>query len=268
MDEKKEQVKKLYDNFAKEYDEIFLSGRLNLLKQLNFYIIDSILRKNKVHKILDAGGATGLLTEHLAKRGYDITIIDISEKMIMKARENAQEKLAGYKDNIHFIVGDLENVTQIQDATFDFILYDGGTLSYLEHPADGLKEVHRMLKHGGIALITAQNKYYFMGQAKSFNIGMFINRRGKVPDYMNDISVVTTCYTPKELNVLLCDCGLVVEKVGSKIVTIEFMSSVRDQLLNQDDKYFNQVLNLEKRFLWEQSLAGVGRTLMALCRKK
>jgi len=265
---KKVQVKQIYNEFAEQYEQVFTTGRLRFLKELNFYIIDSILKKDNIHKILDAGGATGYLTEHLVKEGHDVTIIDISEQMIEMARKNAFENLKGYEEHVHFLVGDLENAKEIQDESFDFILYDGGTLSYLSNPAAGLKEVCRMLKRNGLALITAQNKYHFMGLVNSINISNFIYTRSKVPAYLNDVNVVTTCFAPCELKKMISDSGLQVEQFGSKPVTIEKMSFVTDEILDNNEEVFSRILKLEKELLWETSLSGVGRTLMALCRKK
>lgn len=265
---KKDQVRQTYDNIAQEYESIFNYGRLRLLKELNYHIINSLLIDSKAKAILDGGGATGFLTEHLVELGYNVTVVDISENMIFEAKRKNKVVQKINEGTIDYKVADLENLNIFSNASFDFIIYEGGTLSYLTHPELALSEVYRILKPGGKALITAQNKYHFMGLISSINISKFIFNRSKVPSNLNDVNVVTSCFAPGEFQSILVNSGLTVLKLGSKLVTPEKMRYLTDELLEKDYECFQEAFKLEKQLLWEPSLAGVGRTLMALCEKK
>lgn len=59
--------------------------------------------------LLDAGCGTGLFTVAMAKRGYQVTAVDIAPRMIAAARRAAEE--AGVAHRIEFLEGDVEQVT-------------------------------------------------------------------------------------------------------------------------------------------------------------
>ncbi len=82
---KKQWYEKLFENYSDSYDyESFTKGTKG---ECNF--IEKELSFNKAIKILDVGCGTGRHSIELAKRGYNITGIDLSESMLEKAREKA-----------------------------------------------------------------------------------------------------------------------------------------------------------------------------------
>lgn len=105
---------------------------------------------NKKATIIDVGGGQSLLTDHLLKRGYyNITVLDISEKAIEKARQ----RLGKLADKVHWIVSDIVKFNS--DEKFDFWL-DRATFHFLD-PNDEVakyKEVLRnTVKENGIVTI-------------------------------------------------------------------------------------------------------------------
>lgn len=83
------------------------------------YLIE-IIEKEKVRPglTLVLGCGTGINSVYLAKRGFDVTGIDISETAIGYARENAKKENV----NIDFIVADATDLSFLKDKEFDFIL--------------------------------------------------------------------------------------------------------------------------------------------------
>jgi 2-polyprenyl-3-methyl-5-hydroxy-6-metoxy-1,4-benzoquinol methylase len=78
----------LFENYAEKYDqEPFTQGTLG---ECDF--IEEEIRHDKTLKILDVGCGTGRHAIELAKRGYTVTGIDLSEAQLARAREKAAQE--------------------------------------------------------------------------------------------------------------------------------------------------------------------------------
>jgi ubiquinone/menaquinone biosynthesis C-methylase UbiE len=104
----------------------------------------------KKGKVLDLCCGAGTNTVYLAKEGFEVTAIDISQRAIEYAREKA--KHANVKINLmtqSFV--DLSFV----DEEFDFV-FDMGCFHHVEivDRSKLIKGVHRVLKKGGDYLLT------------------------------------------------------------------------------------------------------------------
>ena len=104
-------------------------------------------------KALDIGCGAGLASLELASRGFSVTGIDISEKMIALAREE-MEKSAPLL-SCQFEVGDF-NTIDFSDHSFDVVVALG-LLEYLPDQRSTIGRVHRILKPGGLAVVTVPN---------------------------------------------------------------------------------------------------------------
>jgi len=151
MKQKKQWYEALFENYAQKYDnEPFTQGTLGecdfIEKEINF---------NKSLNILDVGCGTGRHAVELAKRGYTVTGIDLSENQLASAKQKA-EKL------------NIEIDFQQHDArylpfnnTFDLVimLCEGGfsLMETDEMNFDILKGVTRSLKASGQFIFTTLN---------------------------------------------------------------------------------------------------------------
>ncbi len=104
--------------------------------------IDDIVQKNhlerevlssldRIKTVFDGGAGCGRFSILLAKRGIHVTHFDISQTMIDKARELAQE--AGVLDSITFVKGALEDLSAYHDKQFDMSISFDAPISYT-HP--------------------------------------------------------------------------------------------------------------------------------------
>ena len=81
----KQWYESLFENYGNKYDnESFTGGTIG---ECDF--MEKEIRFNKSLKILDIGCGTGRHSVELARRGYNMTGIDLSESMLKKAREKA-----------------------------------------------------------------------------------------------------------------------------------------------------------------------------------
>jgi 2-polyprenyl-3-methyl-5-hydroxy-6-metoxy-1,4-benzoquinol methylase len=84
----KQWYEELFQDYSDKYDrEIFTAGTIG---EVDF--IEKEIALNKSVKILDIGCGTGRHSLELARRGYNVTGIDLSESMISKARNIAIEE--------------------------------------------------------------------------------------------------------------------------------------------------------------------------------
>lgn len=100
--------------------------------------------------ILEIGSATGRYTLELARRGYAITAVDLSEGLLEKCKENVARE--GLEKQVRFIRADARNLGGIAKDDFDAILLMG-PLYHLVVETDrktALKEASDRLREGGI----------------------------------------------------------------------------------------------------------------------
>jgi S-adenosylmethionine-dependent methyltransferase len=114
-------------------------------------------------QILEIGAATGRYTIELAKRGYLLTAVDMSEKLLEMNRQRILE--AGFQDRVHFILGDARDLRGIPMKDFDVVLLMG-PLYHLVEESDrraAVKEAAEHLKQGGILFSAFISRFGIMG---------------------------------------------------------------------------------------------------------
>ncbi|HEY64325.1 MAG TPA: methyltransferase domain-containing protein [Caldilineae bacterium] len=99
-------------------------------------------------KVLDCGGGPGRYAIELARRGYEVTLFDLSAGCLQMARERAAEAgvtLAGYEQ------GTATDLARFPDETFDAVLLMGPLYHLLgeKERRQALAEARRVLKPGG-----------------------------------------------------------------------------------------------------------------------
>jgi ubiquinone/menaquinone biosynthesis C-methylase UbiE len=103
-------------------------------------------------RILDVGSGPGYLPLNIARRTKDVRIIgvDIDEKMVNKARENAKEFKVSPK-RVYFGVGNAERLP-VYENEFDFAV-STEVFHHVKDPVKMLNQIHRALKPGAKAWI-------------------------------------------------------------------------------------------------------------------
>ncbi|MEH2296453.1 class I SAM-dependent methyltransferase [Nostoc sp.] len=150
----KQWYEELFENYADKYDqEGYTSGTLG---EVDFIEKELDYDKNKL--ILDVGCGTGRHSLELARRGYSVTGIDLSESMLEKARKTAAvEKL-----KIDFIKKDARNF--YLETKFDLsIMICEGAFPLMETDEMNfsiLKNIYGSLKSPGKLILTTYNGLY------------------------------------------------------------------------------------------------------------
>ncbi len=106
-------------------------------------------------RVLDAGCGAGLLTADLVQRGYFVHGVDVSSKMLEVARRNMKE---------HDLPADRWELacTDVVSAAFPDGCFDGvAALGFLQYQTDelaALRELHRILRPGGVLVVTGPTR--------------------------------------------------------------------------------------------------------------
>ena len=142
-------------NYYKHFDEKNRlrndnSGKLEFLMTMN------ILEKNLPAlavgaevSVLDLGGGAGAYSFPLAKKGYKVTLADLSETLLSQAKKQKEE------DKVQNLVScDQVNATDLsvyKDNSFDVVLLFGPLyhLTEKDEREKCIKEIRRVLKPGG-----------------------------------------------------------------------------------------------------------------------
>ncbi|MBR2704472.1 MAG: methyltransferase domain-containing protein [Clostridia bacterium] len=100
--------------------------------------------------ILDLGGATGVYTFPLAKKGYKMYLADLSDTLIEQAKNRAEQ--SGESNVISCDVVNAIDLSRYSDGQFDVVLLFGPLYHLLDEQerATCVKEINRVLKPGGM----------------------------------------------------------------------------------------------------------------------
>jgi 2-polyprenyl-3-methyl-5-hydroxy-6-metoxy-1,4-benzoquinol methylase len=141
----------LFENYAETYEtEVYTKGTIG---EIDF--IEKEIKHDKSKKILDIGCGTGRHSIELAKRGYNITGIDLSECMLEMAKQKTKEA----KVKVEFIKADARYLKFEKEFDLALILCEGG-FSLMETDEMNymiLQSASRSLKDNGKLILTTLN---------------------------------------------------------------------------------------------------------------
>lgn len=166
----KQWYEELFNNYSKSYDnESFTKGTLT---ECDF--IENEIKHNKSIKILDVGCGTGRHSIELAKRGYTVTGIDLSDDQLNRAREKAKQENV----DITFLKRDARDFKF--ENEFDLIIMIcEGAFSLMETDEMNfqiLVNISNSLKPGGKLIFTCLNALFPLFN----NIKDFLNEEGQI----------------------------------------------------------------------------------------
>lgn len=131
------------------FRHLYAQKRIDVLK-----IANELLADKPDGRVLDIGGGMGRIAVPLAQRRH-VHLCDISEAMLELARKAAQEA-AIPPEQLQTSVVDASRPLPFADNSFDLIICLD-LLVHLPDPQAAVRELYRVLRPGGAALIDATN---------------------------------------------------------------------------------------------------------------
>lgn len=171
-------------------------------------IIESIL-ENKVEegaRWLDLGCGSGVITKVLLSLGANVTAVDGSPKMLSYL-EKSYHYMIGQR--LAILKSDVTNIPYIEDAAIDGVLCSS-VIEYIEYPGRLLMEVFRVLRPGGILIISVPPKKALVRELQCIIKRMFSEIDISVYSYL-DVS----CYEiePENINKWFEEYGFYLDKI-------------------------------------------------------
>jgi ubiquinone/menaquinone biosynthesis C-methylase UbiE len=134
---------------AKWYDRNTRSSRLAEMRE----VADGVSQAAPVGaKVLEVAPGPGYLSIELAKRGFSVTGVELSQDFVEIEKRNAKAE----GTSVDFKQGNA-SALPLADGSFDFIVCAAAFKNFSE-PLKAMREMHRVLKPGGAALILDMNR--------------------------------------------------------------------------------------------------------------
>jgi ubiquinone/menaquinone biosynthesis C-methylase UbiE len=166
-----------YETAAQDpYSSAFTYGRKKVDDILDHYLPD----QGESARLLDAGCGSGHTLRKYAARGYACHGLDAAASMVALARE--------LNPQLSIVEGDVEALPY-ESRSFDYLL-SVEVLRYLAEPQLCLREFHRVLKPGGVALVTAMPPWSLTGYplANMLTSRVQIGRFSKVRQFFHTVA--------------------------------------------------------------------------------
>ncbi|TYQ15174.1 UNVERIFIED_CONTAM: methyltransferase family protein [Acetivibrio alkalicellulosi] len=138
-----------YDEISKYYDYIFPVQK----EQLKF-LMDSLGDTKK--EVLDVACGSGGYSIELAKKGYEVTAVDVENEMIDKLKSKAQKEQV----DINSYVCDMKNIKSMLPNKYNLVFCIGNSIVHLkslDEIKDVLKQMKKLLRENGAVVLQIIN---------------------------------------------------------------------------------------------------------------
>ncbi len=215
-------------------------------------------------RILDAGGGVGRFSSELLRKGYEVVLVDASERALRIALRHFVRE--GFR-NYSLYLGDVRNLGAFPDDSFDAVLAME-LLCYCTRPEEALREIMRVVVPGGWMFLSVEGKYGSLLTDTKIGLHEFDPvLRENLLHRENDVFV--HYYTEPEFRSLLTSLGVsVLEVLGSHYVPDGVFHRFVEGTGNWTDEEETRLLEIEDRCGRDPVLKPLARAWTAICRNK
>lgn len=261
-------VEKYHDRVAGIYDTIYDGNPYwEATFELTWRHMQKVLPRATSTRCLDVGCGTGRWGMRLFKSGFQTDFLDISWKMLEQVRKKI-EKLDNLSYEPQLYHTSIEAMPMIEDESYDFIIGQGDPLGSAGIPERTLKELCRILRPGGVMMMSVDNAYggmfHYLKDGDVDGLEEFL-RSGKTnwvtDDKREQYEVIA--FTPEKIRKLCAARGLeVISLVGKTALPLR-----RFQEVLRDKEKRERLLQLEERLSCLESMLGNAAHLEFVARK-
>jgi ubiquinone/menaquinone biosynthesis C-methylase UbiE len=257
-------------NRAEAYDKRRESGPFSDLikvkRMILWRLIKRFLPEETASPILEVGGGTGYWGIRVAQLGYRVTITDISQGMLHRARENVDD--ASVSDLVAIVEADAEDLSLFEESRFGAVLALGDVLSYCSDASRALKEIRRVIKTGGYLIGDVENRYGLLNNDRRVRNWKDLRRavlRGEAffPEQKDDIPIHQ--FSPPELKNTLEKAGWVIKALYPSDLLFTMMD--RKLFAQTVAASLPELVELEEHLREDSSLLGRGPDIQYLVEK-
>ena len=153
-------VREYYTGYVrKEWRRLIKDAYHRLEFETTIHFLEKYLPKKGL--VLDAGGGPGRYTIELAKRGYEVVLLDMTPANLAFAKR--QIKRAKVQDKvINVVEGSIVDLSQFADDSFGAVICLGGPLSHVldnQKRERAISELIRVTKRGAPLFVSVMGRW-------------------------------------------------------------------------------------------------------------
>ncbi len=267
-------TKRLYSQIsAREWKRLVKDEAHRLELDTSLHFLQKYLPKHGL--ILDAGGGPGRYTIELAKRGYDVVLLDLTPANLELAKKKIRQY--GVRDKVRAIQeGSITDLSMFDNNSFDSVICLGGPLSHVAPESQRRKSVSELIR------VAKANAPIFVSVMAKFGIMMNALKRWpkevKMTKHWNELANEGEDYmwhggdgychyfTLTELEGLFNSKTRIIERVGleglASVITEDVNKQFKDGLIKKN------WLNTHYKLCTHPSVVDTSLHMMLVCRKK
>lgn len=266
-----------YDEKAKKYDRAFKQFYWKISDTITWDYLDRYLPQNPNSVVLDAAGGTARWAIPIAKRGYKVVLVDLSQGMLDVAKRKIREQRLD--KSISLIKGDMTHI-EYPDEFFDFILCFTDALPLAEEIDKTVQEFRRVMKKDSYLFADLINRFGLLMPHVSGDPYNATKVTALIDRLETETSIAGKStrgkefrwlwHFPEEAKELFTRNNLHVEKLIGKPTTLLWRNPLlvhRGQDLKASKRLFNGILRLERALCEEPTLLGMAAKFMIIARK-
>ncbi len=257
-----------HNRVARQYDAIYDDPYWEFHDQLTWKSIKPHLPKNANAACADLGCGTGKWGLKLLKSGYPTTFLDHSAVMVEKTREKVEE-MGNRAKKARMVVGDIVKMPDLESSSYGLLLAMGDPLSICSDAQSAAREFARILSHGGVAIVTADNKLaaldHYIERGSLDALEEFV-RTGKTNWLTQDAreQFELTTFTVQSLTKLFENVGFeVIEVIGKSVLPVR-----QNRKLLENPDVVERLLKLEQVLARDPAAAATAGHLQITARRK